>query len=1093
MTVTSEITKNVTWTSSESPYIVSGMIVLDKGAVLTIEPGVVVKFNQNAGITVNGSLVASGTPSSPIYFTSFADDKIGGDTNKDKSASVPAASDQWSINFINASSSSISNSVIRYSAAGFFVLNSSVSFANTRFSIMNGQISIDQGTLSVRDSSFSGMNRGAITVFGTSTSFISSSTIDKSTTDAVDVFGNSTLQADGLSVTGETGGAGLLVFNSSAASCSHCLFSGISNNSGASVSVFSESSLSLDNSSINDATGTNPIAVELFDTADSGSSGNRHSQLSLSNTVIKESVNPGDTTSNGIQAFGPVTLNAGTVAISGFGNDGVVAYNNATINLITSTISKNKNAGIEVYGVVSGSVVDSVISGNGKYGIMSQTNTPFSATNNWWGGASGPYHQSLNPKGSGNAVSDNVAFSPWLRSQNTRINPDPLETQDTSASGSSTVTTTDPPCCSNILFLPGMEASRLYIQNSSGIEQQLWEPNNPTDAQSEIRQLFLDAGGASMHSIYTKDIVDQVDLSLLNVNIYHSDIYKGFSDSLNGLVASGTITAWKSYPYDWRLDSEDLVKDGTQLSEGVSKILPVLESLVSTSKTHKVTIVAHSNGGLIAKALMQELQAEGKEDLVDTLILVAVPQLGTPVAIPALLSGYGQSIGFGFILDSANAQLLAENMPTAYSLLPSSAYFAKNNSPVLFDQSLNSISNLYKVYGPEITNYTSFTHFLSGVNDQRPVDEPLLAISNGTLLAQAKNLHDSIDTWQVPPALRVFQIAGTGIDTLSATRYYAKNLPCIDLLCQSTQILDMEPVMTSHGDSTVISSSATAIHVNASTTTFYVDLRGYNSASNQNRSHTDILEALPTQQIITAIIQENPLYLPRFVSTSSPIAANDEQISVHSPVDINIYDNQNRHTGPIAVTVGSSTVTTVETQIPNSYYLPFGEGTYVGVPLGTTGNVILSGTAIGTFTLDIKTNATTTEFSDVPILPVSVGTLSLDSNKPILSIDFDGDGTIDSSFSPTSSFNPISYLGSMKKIINSFTISPLVKSALKDRIDRVIRTLKIDNIPAAQKIILRYMKRPYTPRKNPLKGALSADDQETIVSMLSQVLNELGN
>ena len=35
------------------------------------------------------------------------------------------------------------------------------------------------------------------------------------------------------------------------------------------------------------------------------------------------------------------------------------------------------------------------------------------ATNNWWGAASGPYHPTLNPGGTGSEVSDNVLFDPW--------------------------------------------------------------------------------------------------------------------------------------------------------------------------------------------------------------------------------------------------------------------------------------------------------------------------------------------------------------------------------------------------------------------------------------------------------------------------------------------------------------------------------------------------------------------------------------------------------------------------------------------------------------------------------------------------------
>ena len=52
------------------------------------------------------------------------------------------------------------------------------------------------------------------------------------------------------------------------------------------------------------------------------------------------------------------------------------------------------------------------MSGN-EYGVT--TTAPIvDATNNWWGGALGPYHPITNPSGNGDEVDDNVAYTPWL-------------------------------------------------------------------------------------------------------------------------------------------------------------------------------------------------------------------------------------------------------------------------------------------------------------------------------------------------------------------------------------------------------------------------------------------------------------------------------------------------------------------------------------------------------------------------------------------------------------------------------------------------------------------------------------------------------
>jgi len=55
------------------------------------------------------------------------------------------------------------------------------------------------------------------------------------------------------------------------------------------------------------------------------------------------------------------------------------------------------------------------ILGNVTYGVYNGGTGTLNATRNWWGAATGPYHATLNPVANmGNAVSDNVVFSPWL-------------------------------------------------------------------------------------------------------------------------------------------------------------------------------------------------------------------------------------------------------------------------------------------------------------------------------------------------------------------------------------------------------------------------------------------------------------------------------------------------------------------------------------------------------------------------------------------------------------------------------------------------------------------------------------------------------
>ncbi|MEW6557182.1 MAG: carboxypeptidase regulatory-like domain-containing protein [Elusimicrobiota bacterium] len=68
------------WTVAGSPYIVTGDITVENGTTLTIDPGVVVKFNTGTGMTIYGLLQAIGTADNPIYFTSVNDNSVGGVT-----------------------------------------------------------------------------------------------------------------------------------------------------------------------------------------------------------------------------------------------------------------------------------------------------------------------------------------------------------------------------------------------------------------------------------------------------------------------------------------------------------------------------------------------------------------------------------------------------------------------------------------------------------------------------------------------------------------------------------------------------------------------------------------------------------------------------------------------------------------------------------------------------------------------------------------------------------------------------------------------------------------------------------------------------
>lgn len=1033
-----DIATDTVWSVFDGTYEVSGVVTVDPGATLYIEPGTVVKFAADANLNIAGALNAAGSPNEPVYFTSLADDAVGGDSNGDGGATLPTASDRWGINFLTAGYSTISGAVIRYSGGGIFNLNTRLAIASSSISFMNNPVSVSHGKLTLTAVSFSHMYTGALWVYASSSAMIASTTVDDSRTDAVRVYGASTLSASKFLVRGVHNGSALIVYTSTTASCDRCVFADADGVAGT-VAVYSGSNISLTHSKLEEATGTIATALELYDPAwDTALPG--HSQATISNTVF-------DGGQNGITAFGPVILRLATTTIQNFSNDGIQLYDGATIAGEALQITKNSNAGIEMWSTVNGSVQNSDIVHNGQFGILSRTTAPFTAVENWWGSADGPYHATLNATGTGDAVSDNVTFSPWLH-DSAEVDPHPV------------------PCCSSVLFIPGIEASRLYATSSTLLghlrksanakETKLWEPGFMTP----LANLALDSSGASTRPIYTKDIIKTTNELL---PVFNVDIYQKFSGVLDTLVSGGVIASWQAYPYDWRLDPKKLVEEGTARANAISRLQSMVTALAATSKTKKVTIVAHSNGGILAELLLNELQAEGKSNLLDKVVLVAVPQHGTPLAIPALLSGYGQEVGMGFILNASTAQKLAENMPAAYTLLPTAAYFKTAPMPaVVLDPSLNDISNLYSMYGAAISDAPTLSRFLRTAAYSAP-HQQLLAIANKTLLTASSNEHAALDTWRAPSGINVIEIAGVGVSTLAATRYYARKPSFLGVLLGNSERMDMAPQMTKLGDNTVVTASAAAYIPTAFT--YYVDLARYNSTHAENRGHADILETLPAEELLIDIVQgtvgttaSRNSALPPFVSTTIPRAylasiaasSSEEKISVHSPVMLHVYDDQGRHTGPsthssVNLSIRDTSIIPIESKIPNSYYVPFGEGQYAAVPAGTAGKIVLQATAAGTATLDITLNGTTTEFADIPVAPGSIASVDLGTTTTPLNLDYDGDGVVDATFS-SGEFDPRTYPAAIKKLMAAFERHPFGEDMLekiKDTIQTIENRFKI--------------------------------------------------
>lgn len=105
---------------SGNVYVVNGSISVPTSMTLTVQSGAIVKFNPSTQCTVSGRLNVTGTPSSPVIFTSIQDDSAGGDTNNN-GPSVGSAGDWRGIVFGgNSDASTLTNAELRFGGVSGF-------------------------------------------------------------------------------------------------------------------------------------------------------------------------------------------------------------------------------------------------------------------------------------------------------------------------------------------------------------------------------------------------------------------------------------------------------------------------------------------------------------------------------------------------------------------------------------------------------------------------------------------------------------------------------------------------------------------------------------------------------------------------------------------------------------------------------------------------------------------------------------------------------------------------------------------------------------------------------------------------------------
>lgn len=577
-------------------------------------------------------------------------------------------------------------------------------------------------------------------------------------------------------------------------------------------------------------------------------------------------------------------------------------------------------------------------------------------------------------------------------------------------------------CASNVLFLPGIQGSRLYEGEGCGLseEEKLWEPFDGIfgalagKGDEKMRRLFLDEAGKSVCTdVYVKKrgVLDTVG---------GAGFYQALIEQMDGLVADEAMSAWEPVAYDWRLSFDDLLANG-QEEEGkifytkattTPYIAQTLRALSANSKTGKVSIVAHSNGGLLAKALLRALGEEAAE-LVDQVIVVGAPQTGAPQTIGVTLLGHNAGI-YQYkvpIVSHAAARAFAQNSPMAYHLLPSEAYVESVKDDILHPLARFAGSGYEKesgAYGLTLDTFAELIDFLLAKNGERedPEERDLYSaeILKEPLVEYATRVHGELDAWVPPEEIEFHQIAGWGVDTVAGIDFYTQVSPLAAGPVANQPRRMYRPIFVEDGDGTVPVPSA--LHMSTSTDNvkrYWLDLDSYFKETKERRLHADVFEVFSLREFIGNLLTDETGIEYPHISINQPRTLNAAKkltFYLHSPLTLQLAD-------PSGATTGLSADGEVTQDIPGATYGQFGEVQYVIAPEGDY-TLSMHGLDSGTFSLDIQESLggeilTTTTVADVPTTADTKVTMAISSGSKttsILSIDQNGDGEEDAQITP---------------------------------------------------------------------------------------------
>jgi pimeloyl-ACP methyl ester carboxylesterase len=554
-----------------------------------------------------------------------------------------------------------------------------------------------------------------------------------------------------------------------------------------------------------------------------------------------------------------------------------------------------------------------------------------------------------------------------------------------------------------VILLPGIMGTRL-----ANHEGEVWPDPvrliwNQKDKHLDVLRLQEDGrtplfpNDPGYATVGIGDIIREISIPVFP----NPDVYQSLIVSLNNrgyvecerptqVCAKGRLFA---FPYDWRRD----------LDSSVDKLEVYVNAIRATTGSEKVHLLAHSMGGLIARAYIND---PDRAETIDTLVTLGTPYLGAPKAYQMLNSGtcIADFLGVCFSNDD-RLRHIVRNMPGVYQLLPSQAYYA--------------------VYRDGFY-YRSFDGDSDGTLDGWVSYEEMQAqmryLFNSGLIDTAEDFHAPIAGFgDGTNGVRVFAFIGYGANnTPVAIREAIEAKDAVGYSLRTT-------IITGNGDNTVPLHSADLGHsgpdadLGGKVTFFYVreDHGSITRSRSVQRLAADLFEArdrpaATTEPAALPGAGTDPAALLRSNTTgdlqqggdtwtpilSAPEPFNTRQVLVNGDVDVTLVDSEGREAYVLAN--GEA-----ESAIPGVMGLRVADATSFGTPI--TGIYTISVRSSSARPVDIRVmtivadqQTSMTVYNDLAIGPDELATLRVDPGMPdaVVQIDYDGDGTTDNEIDP---------------------------------------------------------------------------------------------